>query len=124
MDCLICATISGGKVRWLWYCLLAQLACAPVSPLPYADINHADRFANLINIRVREMIRKKMRKSSPLDVKQWYIVKALDHLLLHLPDCRCTPHDPKLKFGSSPVLLNEVQFTVVFGIKITQMATA
>ena len=65
-----------------------------------------------------------MRKSSPLDVKQWYIVKALDHLLLHLPDCRCAPHDPKSKFGSSPVLLNEVQFAVVFGIKITQMATA
>ena len=46
--CLMYATISGGKVRWPWYFLLAQHACTPVRPSLYADMNHADRFANLI----------------------------------------------------------------------------
>jgi hypothetical protein len=28
-----------------------------------------------------------------------------------------------VKFGSTPVLFNKVQFTVVFGVKITEVAT-
>jgi hypothetical protein len=68
--------------------------------------------------------KKTKERYSPLNLKQWYIVEAHDHILLDPIDCHRTCHDPKSKLGSSPVLLDEVQFAVVFGIKITQMATA
>ena len=45
---LISATISGGNIRCPWYFLLAQPACAPLRPSPYAEIKRADRFAKLI----------------------------------------------------------------------------
>jgi len=41
-DCLMYVIISGSNVRCEWYFLLAQIACAAVSPLLYTEINRAN----------------------------------------------------------------------------------
>jgi hypothetical protein len=76
----------------------------------------------LINIRHQRYDKKK--EDSPPNVKQRYIVKACSHPSLHLLDCRHALHNLKLSLGSSPVLFDEIQFTVVFGIEIDQTTTA
>jgi hypothetical protein len=74
-------------------------------------------------INIRDQRYNKKKGGSPLNVKQRYIVEAHSHPSLHLLDCCHVPHDTKLSLGSSPVLFDEIQFTVVFGIEIDQMTT-
>jgi hypothetical protein len=58
------------------------------------------------------MTKKREPQNLPLNVKEGVIVKALDNCLLHLNHCCCPP-----------ILFDEVQFTVIFGVKIAQMTT-
>lgn len=54
-------------------------------------------------------------------MKKENVIKAFDDITLHLLDCRHTPCHTETELCGAPILLNEVQFTVVFGVKITQM---
>jgi hypothetical protein len=50
------------------------------------------------------------------------IIKTSQHLPLHLIKGLCMASNAEPKLCCAPVLLNEVQFTVVLGIVITQVA--
>lgn len=60
-------------------------------------------------------------KNLLLDLKVGDIIEALDDLLLHLANCCCVPCHVKTEFCHVSILFNEVQLTVVLGIKITVM---
>jgi hypothetical protein len=64
----------------------------------------------------------KESKDIPPDLEQHDTVKALDDSLLHLSNCLCTTCFAKLCLCSTPILLNEVELTVVFGIEVAQVA--
>ena len=51
------------------------------------------------------------------------VIKTTQHFPFHLLKGPCTASNAETEFRSTPVLLNEVQFTVVLGIKITQVTT-
>jgi hypothetical protein len=49
-------------------------------------------------------------------------IQRSQYLLLHVLNSGTSPCCTKVKFGSTPVLFNKVQFTVVFGVKVTEVA--
>jgi hypothetical protein len=51
------------------------------------------------------------------------IIKALDDLLFHFLNCCHMPYLMEIKLCSAPILLNKVKFTMIFWIKVAQMAT-
>jgi hypothetical protein len=56
-------------------------------------------------------------------VKEGDVIKGLDDLPLHLIDCRCAPCHTETELCSPPILLDEIEFAVIFRVKVTQMAT-
>ena len=54
-------------------------------------------------------------------MKEGDIIEALDDFPLHLVDCRCAPCYTETELGSTPILFNEIEFTMVLGIKIAEM---
>jgi hypothetical protein len=67
-------------------------------------------------------IRKKNVEHSLLNVKEGDVIKALDDLPLHLLNCCHTPCHMEMELHCAPILLDEVKFTMIFWIKVTQMA--
>ena len=63
----------------------------------------------------------KERENSLSDLIKTNIIKTFQHSFLHLLECLCVASNTKSKLCRSPVLLDEIQLTVVFGIVITQM---
>ena len=58
-----------------------------------------------------------------MNVKEGNIIKALDYLLLYLINCCRMPCHTETELHCPPILFNEIEFTVIFWIEITQMAT-
>ena len=56
-------------------------------------------------------------------MKEGDIIQALDDLPLHLIYCRCMPYHTETEFCCPPILFDKVDFTMVFGVKVAQMAT-
>ena len=65
----------------------------------------------------------KERENSLLDLIKMKIIKTFQHSFFHLLECLCAASNMKSKLCHSPVLLDEIQLTVVFGIVITQITT-
>ena len=63
------------------------------------------------------------RKSKPSDLINWDAIKTLYHILFHCIYCGCTLHIPVLCLHSPPVLLNEIELTMIFGVEVTDVAT-
>ena len=55
-------------------------------------------------------------------MKERDVIKTLDDLPLHAINCCCAPCHMEMELGCSPVLFNKIEFTVVFWVKIAQMA--
>ena len=89
--CWTSESIIGGNLRCPWYFLLAYAASAPDSPISYAEMNLADLFCS-----------SKFRSESVLHLNN---VGGLCGVMV-------------TKFCSSPILLDKVQLTVVFRVKI------
>ena len=60
-------------------------------------------------------------QDSPSNVKEGDVIQALDDLPLHLADCRRTPCYMEMELRHPPILLNEVELTVILGVEITQV---
>ena len=50
------------------------------------------------------------------------VIKTTQHFPFHLVNGPCMAGNAESKFCCTPILLNEIEFTVVFGIVVTQMA--
>jgi hypothetical protein len=85
-------------------------------------MKRADQFANLEKHELVNGNQNKNAEDSPTNVKEGNVIEALDDLLLHLIDCCCTPCHTETELRCPPVLLDEVELTVVFGVEIAQMA--
>jgi hypothetical protein len=55
-------------------------------------------------------------------VKEGDIIEAFDDYPLHLSDCRRTPCHTKAKLCCPPVLFDKVEFAMVFGVEVAQVA--
>jgi hypothetical protein len=60
-------------------------------------------------------------EDSPPNVKEGNVIEALDDYPLHLIDCGRAPCHTETELCRPPVLFDEIEFTVIFGIEITQM---
>jgi hypothetical protein len=63
------------------------------------------------------------KEGKPSDLKKGNIVKALLDSVLHFMKRLCSGDHAVLRFGHTPVLLNKVQLTMVFGVEVADMAT-
>ena len=57
-----------------------------------------------------------------LNVKEGDIIEGLDDLPLHLINCCHMPCHMETELCSPPILLNEIELTMIFWVKVTQMA--
>ena len=64
-----------------------------------------------------------MRDNIPSNLFKGDVVETPQHLFFHLIEGPQTASNAEPKLHRAPVLLDEIQFTVVFGIVITQMPT-
>ena len=64
-----------------------------------------------------------MTENLPSNVKEGDVIKGLDDLPLHLINRRRAPCHTETKLCSPPILFDEIEFTVIFGVKVTQMVT-
>ena len=62
-------------------------------------------------------MKKKNAKDSLPNLKEGNIIKAVDDLLLHLIHCCHAPYHTELELCCPPVLLNEIELTVIFRVK-------
>lgn len=88
-------------------------------------IDKARRSVCITGIEIRyysHWIRVLLRQGSPSNQQDWNTIKASLHILLHAIHARSLGAVSIFEFWSSPVLLYEVQFTVVFRIKVTNVA--
>ena len=56
-------------------------------------------------------------------MKEGDVIEGLDDLPLHLINCCCVPCHTEMELCSPPILLNEIELTMVFWVKVAQMAT-
>jgi hypothetical protein len=59
----------------------------------------------------------------PSNVKEGDVIEGLDDLPLHVIDCCRAPCHTETELCSPPILLDEIELTVVFWVKVAQMAT-
>jgi len=64
-----------------------------------------------------------MRGNIPSNLFKGDVVEAPQHFFFHLIEGPCMASDTESKLCCTPVLLDEVQLAMVFGIVITQMST-
>ena len=62
-------------------------------------------------------MKKKKVEDSLLNLKEGNIIKAVDELLLHLIHCCRMPYHTESELCCPPVLLNEIELTVIFRVK-------
>src|SRR6267154_3848436 len=68
------------------------------------------------------MNRKEIKvQDSPLNMKEGHVIEALDDCLLHCIDCCRVPCHMEMELRCPSVLFNEVEFAMVFGVKVAQM---
>ena len=111
---------SRGNVRCPWYFLFAHAACAPNKPSWYVEIKHADWFANLENCETRNLWSG--RKNLPPDLEKGDTIKGLPYSGTHVLDCVRSCCCAILELCHALVLLDKVEFAMILGIKITELA--
>ena len=60
----------------------------------------------------------------PRDGKQWDIVEALDNFPFHLFDVGRARKCTVAQFSSPPVLLDEIELAMIFGIEIAEVTAS
>ena len=87
---------------------------------------HTDKSGHTICITDQDKITTKdslipCPRSSTSNLDNWHIIKWVLDILFHLLHIYCLWAGPVDQLCSSPVLLNEVELTVIFGIVITDV---
>ena len=70
-----------------------------------------------------QKINDKKIRCSPTNVRKGNTIKAGPDSGLHVACCLCSGGYAVFGFGCTPVLLDEVELTMVFGIKVADVAT-
>lgn len=62
-----------------------------------------------------------MCADSPENLERANIVETTEHDVFHLADGIASSGHAIAQFGCPPVLLDEIQLTVIFGVKVTEV---
>lgn len=85
-------------------------------------MKRAERLAKLDYVEHADTKEREACKHSLANLGKRYPIQRVYYLCLKFSLTQCTWSTPKDTLCSAPVLLDEVQFTVVFGIEVTEMS--
>ena len=100
-------TMSGGRIRWPRYFLLAHAAWAPDRPWRYAEMKRVDLFANLQRFQFWNE-GSEVKCEIPLSLLNRDSIKTFQHFSFHLLDGPRMASNTEPKFCCAPILLDEI----------------
>jgi hypothetical protein len=83
-------------------------------------MKRADLFANLQRFQYWNKI--KMKQNTPSNLFKRDVIKTCQHFPFHLPKGPCTASNAESELRRAPVLFNEIQLAMIFGIEVAQVA--